>query len=281
MAIATALTSALLYAVASVLQHHSASTMPTEKSMRVGLLVALAARPLWMLGILADIGAYAAQFVALGHGSLVLVQPLLVTGLLFALPIGAAVSHRRLSMGEWAAAAAVVVGLAVFLVVASPGSGHDDATSAAWGVTAGAVMGPVSLIVVVAIRRQGASRATLLAAAAGGVMGLAAALTKAVAHQLGIGVGHALGSWETYGLLACAGLGLLLVQSAFQAGPLRWSLPMLTVTETVVGIVIGAVLLAETISSAPEDIVLELVSLGVMAAGVFALGKSPLVAAVD
>ncbi len=281
MAIATALAAALLYAVASVLQHHSAGTMPAQKSMRVGLLVSLAARPLWVAGIVADVAAYACQFVALGHGSLVLVQPLLVTGLLFALPIGAAVSHGRLKRGEWVAAAAVVLGLALFLVVASPGSGHDDATNAAWGVTAGAVMGSVGVIVLGATRRTGASRAVLLATAAGAVMGLAAALTKTVAHQLGRGIGHAVASWETYALVACAGLGLLLIQSAFQAGPLRWSLPMLTVTETVVGIVIGAVLLGETISSGAGAIFLELVGLGVMAAGVFALGTSPLVAAVD
>ena len=54
-----------------------------------GLLTRLVTKPLWLAGIAADGLAFVFQFVALGHGSLILVQPLLVSGLLFALPLGA------------------------------------------------------------------------------------------------------------------------------------------------------------------------------------------------
>src|SRR5205823_13168937 len=83
--------------------------------------------PMWIIGILADVAGFGLQFVALDRGSLVLVQPLLVSGLLFALPFGAALTHRRLTASEWLGSAATVAGLALFLVVASPGPGQDRA----------------------------------------------------------------------------------------------------------------------------------------------------------
>ena len=55
-----------------------------------------------------------------GAEPLLVVQPLLVTALLFALPLGAVLARRRLCVRDWAAAFAVAAGLAVFLVVANP-----------------------------------------------------------------------------------------------------------------------------------------------------------------
>ncbi|MGH9206828.1 MAG: DMT family transporter, partial [Acidimicrobiales bacterium] len=275
MAIVTALGAAMLYALAAVLQHRSAASVPDERSMRVGLIVHLAGRPAWLIGIVADAGAYVLQFVALGHGSLVLVQPLLVPGLLMALPINAALTHRHLNRREWVASGAVVTGLALFLVVASPSEGVATASNKAWmalGATA-------AVLVLTMLRLSGrpgtVRRACLLAAAAGLVMGVAAALTKATSHLLGTGIGQTLTSWEPYALVACGLLGLLLVQSAFQAGPLRWSLPMLTVVETVAGIAIGALAFSESIRSSPLAILAELLGVAVMALGVFGLGQAP------
>ena len=49
---------------------------------------------------------FALQAAALGLGSVLLVQALLVTSLLFALPIHAYPRHRRLTRWEWMWAAA-------------------------------------------------------------------------------------------------------------------------------------------------------------------------------
>src|SRR5207244_5289960 len=135
MPVLAALGSALLYALASVLQQRAAGQAPAERSLRLRLLVGLFARPMWVIGILADGAGFVLQFVALDHGSLVLVQPLLVSGLLFALPFGAALTHRSLTPSEWLGSAATVAGLAVFLVVAAPGPGHDKASHLAWLIT--------------------------------------------------------------------------------------------------------------------------------------------------
>ena len=67
-----ALSASLLYALASVLQHRAAIAQPAEHSLRLGLLTRLVRKPLWVIGIACDGLAYLLQFVALGHGSLVL-----------------------------------------------------------------------------------------------------------------------------------------------------------------------------------------------------------------
>ena len=107
----------MLYAAASVLQQHSASAQPAERSMRLGLLTRLVRNPVWLLGIGADVAGFVLQFIALSTGTLVLVQPLLVVGLLFALPIGAKVDGTRMGWREWSSAVAVCAGLAVFQVL--------------------------------------------------------------------------------------------------------------------------------------------------------------------
>src|SRR5579859_763593 len=121
-----------MYALASVLQQRSAAAQPVDYSLRLSLLGRLARKPGWILGLACDVAGYALQFVALGHGPLVVVQPLLVLGLLFALPMGAAWAGRKLHRLDWIAAALVCAGLAVFLSVASPGSGHSDVRPIVW-----------------------------------------------------------------------------------------------------------------------------------------------------
>jgi drug/metabolite transporter (DMT)-like permease len=273
-AIGCALLSSLLYAAASVLQHRAAIAQPQERSMRIGLLARLVTKPLWLAGIAADGLAFVFQFIALGHGSLILVQPLLVSGLLFALPLGAWLAGTRLTHRDWAGAAALVVGLSLFLLVASPDPGHATVADRTWLLLGVIVVASVGGLLVLARGGPSRRRAAMLAAAAGIVYGMTAALTKSVAHLLGIGVSHVLTSWQVEALIVAGVLGMLLAQSAFQAGPLDASLPSLTVTDPIVSIAIGAFALGEGIETNPVASVLEAVGLILVVIGVVALGKS-------
>ena len=76
--------------------------------------------PMWLFGIALDVGAYFLEALALANGSIVLVQTLLVSGLLFALPLSAIGRADRPGRKEWFAAAAVAGGIAVFLAVGDP-----------------------------------------------------------------------------------------------------------------------------------------------------------------
>ena len=283
MAVLTALGAALCYAVASVFQQHAAVQAPAEDAFRVSLLVRLLGRPIWLMGMLADLAGFVLQFIALGHGSLVLVQPLLVCGLLFALPLGAAFSHRRLlTAPEWFGSAVVVGGLALFLVDANPGSGVDNTSGRVWVILAVATLGPAAVLLYGARRSGGALRATLTATAAGSVFGLSAALTKTVSglvvdsdDGLGALLVHIFTTWQTYGLMITGLATLVLAQSAFQAGPLGWSLPALTVMDPVTSVIIGALAFHESINASAGAITLETLGMLLMAGGVVGLGRSP------
>jgi drug/metabolite transporter (DMT)-like permease len=265
-----ALVAALLYAAASVLQHRAAVAAPGEHSLRVGLLGHLAQQPWWIAGIAADVGGFVAQFLALGHGPLVIVQPLLVSGLLFALPLGAVLSHRRITPSEIWAAAAVVVGLTALLLSTAPETGTSSISNGSWAVLFIVAGTPVVLLVAGAVRRP-AAKPLLLASAAGIIYGVTAALTKTTAHQLGQGLGRVLGSWELYALVVVGAIGMLLTQSAFQAGPLRASLPALTVVDPIVSILIGITVLHEHVDTNPFRLVVAVIGAAVMIGGVIAL----------
>lgn len=280
LAIICALLSSLAYALASVLQHRAAVAQPRETSLRLGLLAALLRSRLWLMGVLFDVVAFLLQFVALGHGSLVLVQPLLVCGLLFALPLGAWLADTTMTRRDWIGAAALVTGLSTFLVVASPGNGHAEVANRDWVLLLSGAALLIAGLLLAARGRSNRQRAGLLAAAAGVNYGVTAALTKAAAHLLDGGIGELLESWEMYVLVGAGLFGMLLAQSAFQAGPLDASLPVLTVADPIVSIFIGAAILGEGVRSGPLPTILEAAGLLLVISGVIALTQAEAVRAV-
>ena len=194
-----------------------------------------------------DLRGYAAQAAALGLGSLVLVQPLLVTTLLFALPLAAWWSGRRLSRADALWALTLSAALALFVVVAEPTAGVDRAAPPRWlpaGVALGAVL--CGCLAVAAVRR-GAVRAVLLAVATAVLYGVTAALTKGVVSLLDDGPLALVTAWETPALVVAAVAGTVASQSAFQAGGLAASLPIITVGEPFVGVALGAAVLDEQV----------------------------------
>jgi drug/metabolite transporter (DMT)-like permease len=278
MVVASSLGSALLYAVAAVTQQRAAYAQPIERSLRLSLLFNLLRRPLWLVGLACDVGAFLLQFWALDHGALVLVQPLLVSGLLFALPLGAVISKERMHRHDWTGAALVVAGLSAFLIVAQPDRGSSDAAPRVWLLLVPAVLVAVGVLIYAAQRSTGSRRAGLLAAAAGTMYGLTAALTKASAHLFDKGLTHLFTSWKPYALTAGGISGTVVDQSSYQAGPLNWSLPILTVADPIVSIAIGAFVFGEGIEIRGVAPLVEAVALVVMTVGVFQLSSSRLVA---
>lgn len=273
LAIACALGSALLYAAASVVQQRSAAAQGHEHSLRIGLLTRLLANPAWVLGIVADVGAYGLQFVALWKGALVVVQPLLVCGLLFALPLGAWWAGNRLSAKDWMSALGVCAGLGVFLVVADPGAGRDNTTPVAWAIILGAgLLGALGLAGA-GRRRKGRHRAVFLSAGAGLVYGVAAALTKTTASLLANGIIPLLIHWQPYALVVAGAGGLLLGQSAFQAGALDSSLPTMSVVDPVASILIGAFAFGEQIRTGVVASTTEVLAVAGMVVGIWLLAR--------
>jgi drug/metabolite transporter (DMT)-like permease len=269
-----ALSAATAYGVAAVLQHRAASRQPARLSMRAGLVARLVRDPVWVVANVLDAGGYALQFLALREGSLVVVEPLLVSSLVLALPFSAILGHERVSLAEALAATAVAAGLAGFLVGAGPGVGHPVAAPRPWlGLGAVVACGIGACAALARGRAPSRFAALSLAVGAGLALGCTAALTALTGRMLAGGIGHALTTWPLYGLLAAGGVALIATQSAFQAGPLRLSLPTLTVVQPLLAVGIGVVLFGERLAGGAAARALEVVSVAVMTVGVFVLAR--------
>ncbi len=128
------------------------------------------------------------------------VQPILATSVVFALPLGAKLAGRRVSRREIVAALALTAGLGAFLVLADPTGGVDNADAVEW-IASFAICGGLSLaLVLVARGRSPARRAALVGTAAGILFALCAALTKTVVDQLDDGVLTVFEHWQLYAL---------------------------------------------------------------------------------
>lgn len=269
-AVAAALGSAALFALASALQHREAGAV--ETSARPGLLVTLAQRPLWLLGGAADVAAVALQALALGLGSVALVQTLLVAGLPLAVVLSAALAHRRLHRREVVGLALCTVGLALLgPSLSSTPSGHQPDRGAA--LLAGAV---VAVVVggLLALRDRGRFGAAASGAAAGAVVGAGAVLLAVAAGRFG----HwsaLLGSWALYGAVAVGLLGLLLSQVAFQTGDLGAPLAALSVVEPVVAVALAVTVLHESLPTSPLSATAAGGGAVLAVAGVLALCRAP------
>jgi drug/metabolite transporter (DMT)-like permease len=269
-----ALLAAALFALASAVQQRSAAAVPDGPGESRRLVGSLVRSPRWWAGTLADTGGYLAQAAALGLGSLLLVQPLLVTAVLFALPLGARWAGRRLRRADWVWAGVLVLALAAFVVTGEPTAGDDAVGWRDW-LPAWAVLGAAGgACLVGAALRRGTTRAVLLALTTGLAYGLAAALTKGVVDLLGDGVTAVLTSWSTWLLAAVLLGGTLVQQAAFQAGPLGASLPAATVGEPVVGAALGITVLGERLRAGGAEWVLVAVLVAAMVAATVALARS-------
>ena len=269
-----ALAAAGSFGVAAALQHQQAQLAPRARAVPLRLLAHLGRRPLWLAGIVLAAAAYGLQALALAFGPLTLVAPIVATDLMFALPVAARWSRRPLGARDWLGCMLAAGGVAIFLAASPPSSGRSDAPPGYWAL----VFGVVGLVCVLALTvgRLGtaAVRAALLATAAGVVFGLTAAVTLSFTRLVRAeGLGASLAHWQPWALLALGLAGLLLSASAFQAGALAASLPIMDTVEPASGVLLGTLLFGEHLAASPAGAVLQLAGGAAAFAGIALLGK--------
>ena len=247
--IATALVAAVLYGAGAAVEQRQAAAAPQSSAGRPRLLLLLVRQPLWLLGMLAQIGGFAAHAVALRSGPLATVQMLVAAELVVAVVFVRGWSGRPLSPASWAAALTAVGGSAVFLAVTS--SDHRQAASHPNYVVAAAlgtaVLGGAALAAAVAgLRATGRGRAVLLAVAAGLADACSAVVTLGFSHVAGHGVVALFTSWTVYALIVCGAGNVLLTQTAYQTGQPMITLPIIACVTPVASVAIGIGLLGET-----------------------------------
>lgn len=276
-----ALSSALCIATGDVLQQRTAQRITDRAVGSVELFANLLRSQRWWWGTLLLAASIALQVAALGEGSVLLVQALLMFSVLFALPLNARLSHRAVTAGEWVWAALLTAAVTVVVVVGNPQAGHSGASLRTWAVVA-IVLGPILIGCVVAGRiRGGAVAAMLFAFVSGALWGTFAALTKEVVARLGEGPAAVMRAPELYACILVALGGVVWSQAAFRAGPLTASMPTLQVSQPVVAAVLGVVVLGETLETGRPGMIALTAAALVMTAAIIKLARVEAVSARD
>ncbi|ADG78906.1 Integral membrane protein OS=Tsukamurella paurometabola (strain ATCC 8368 / DSM / CCUG 35730/ CIP 100753 / JCM 10117 / KCTC 9821 / NBRC 16120 / NCIMB 702349/ NCTC 13040) OX=521096 GN=Tpau_2299 PE=4 SV=1 [Tsukamurella paurometabola] len=251
LSIVLALVAAFLFACGSAAQQAEAASIEEGTP----LLTQLLRRPRWWLGLAGDLGGYGFQAAALVFGPVLVVQPLIVAALLFALPVSAALNRTRVTRREWVYAAVLAGALALFLIAGRPTDGVPDAPGANW-LPALSVVGVLTLTATgIGLVRSlpGTARALAFGTASGLLFGVATVLTKPVltSYEHADVIANTirlLSDWRLW-LLAGAGLGAMyLQQRAFQPAPISASLPAITLAEPLCAAALGAAVLGESVT---------------------------------
>lgn len=273
-AVPSALLAAAAFGLTGALQHRADREVAKgERIGAAGLLVLLRSR-LWLASLMTTAVGLACQGLALASGPLILVQPLLVTGVIFGAVFAALLAKRSLDRVVLLGTLTCSAGLATFLVLARPSAGRPGEPGL------GSVL-PLALALAVIVvgarlvgaRVSGAAQSLALALAAGVLYGLTAGLAKLALTQLQAGgLGVMISNWPVWGLVVIGPLGFLFNQQAFGAGvAVAPALAVMTMTDPLVSLAVGTLWLGEDVRSGAAIVLGEVLALIVVIAGVVVL----------
>jgi drug/metabolite transporter (DMT)-like permease len=271
--IVLALAAALLFALGTVLQQKAGLDEPSEGASS-SLLLRMAQRPVWLAGIAADALGFVAQAAALGLGRLAVVQPLLVSSVVFALPLGARLTRQRVTRADVGAAILVVGALVAFLTIANPSGGRDDAPFGEWLIAGGACGLAAAALFLLGRYGPPPRRAALLGIATGVLFALSAALTKAVVDELGDGVFEIFVGWHLYALIVVGYASMTLNQLALNTGALAPAVATSMAFDPITSVVLGVTLLQESLHETALGSVATLAALVAALAGMAILART-------
>ena len=246
-----AILAAMFFALAATLWQKASVSMGIEPGDSKAF-ARLLTNKIWLLGLVAQILGVLLQAAALDRGRVAIIQPLLVTTIIWAMPLGYFLTQQRIVRRHIVGAALVVIGLAVFASVGDPAGGIDNAPASTW-LTAIIVVVAACAALLLFGRRGGLSaRAAVFGATAGILYGVSATLMKPVVEEFHAGgLGHVLATWEFW-VMALGGLvGFYLQQVSLATGRLVPSVATVSVANPVVSVLLGVLVLQERLDQPP------------------------------
>ncbi len=276
MVVGITLVAAMLLGAGFVLQQHAAEQEPQAYFLRLQLILDLLRRRRWLLGFGVMITGQLLSAWCVGHLALTLYEPLLATSLIFALALAVPLSHQRLRATELIGAVILSCGVATLSLSREPGTPHVSFGSFAdWPAAAG-VAAVAYCFIHAGHRRAGPARATLTGVGAGLVFGISDALTRRTVQILDAHSFHGLvTSWPPYCLVAAALIANWLMQNAFSAAPLHSSLPAITASEPLAGILLGVVVFGDTIDISVGMLAVQAAGIAALVVGVIMVARAP------
>ena len=279
-ALILALFAALTGAGAAVFQSRGARSIFPAPPNVVRLLLQLIRTPIWLLG--AAFAGLSGLFhaVALGHGSLIEVESIMVTSLLFALGLGIVASNARVSLRDWLGALATIVGLVAFLFFADPEDGNYDIPLRTAVIGTLVFFAVMAALIVLARRATTPNvRAALFGSAAAVARGSAAVMLKVIDTNLASD-NQLLSLLPALAFLGlCELSALTLQQVAFRQGSLAAALAPFVGGNPLVAGAVGIVVFNERFHHSLGDLLGAIAGIGLVVAGIVVLAASPLVAA--
>ncbi|MFD8689627.1 DMT family transporter [Streptomyces sp. NPDC059651] len=259
-----------------VLQQAAARHAPKSDYLSPRLLLDLMRVRSWLAGIGLMVCGMVLGALALGKGEVSVVEPLLATNLLFAMALSRHRTGQRLGRQGWAGLWLLAGGVAAFLVAGEPKGGQAVSSPLRHWLVIGVVVGLALLLTTFAKRSRSGVSPALLAVAAGLLYGLQDALTRVSGQRLSDGGWAALVTgWQPYAVLVLGVTGLILVQSAFETGPLRMSLPALTAAQPLAGIACGIGFLGDQVRTDTGALAWQAAGLAAIVGGIVLLGLHP------
>ncbi len=273
---------AVAFAGSTSLQHRavqqeSAQQESDRSSGTAGLIARLLARPVWVTGQVLAVAGLLLHAAALHFGSVLVVQPIVISGVVLAVPVRSALERRRPWPRELAAVGVTAVGLTLFLVASSPTGGLDTPrTTPAALICVGCALGAGLAVLLARATPDPTRSAFLLGVASGLLFGAVAGLIKSVVfvglHDQLTGL---LSSWTTWTLLALGGTGVVINQQAYRYARLSASMPVLNVMNGLVSVVFGVVGYAEVLRHSATLLALELLAFAMVTAGLVIVAGLP------
>jgi hypothetical protein len=277
-AVAAALAAAACGALAAALQARCARQArepllgPTQGLLRFARTQL--ARGLWWVALAVQAAGLAFHAGALSQGALTLVQPLLATTVVLALPLNHWLNRTSVTFRELLWAVLLAAGLTAFLLEAAPGQPSAQLPSQqAAGVAAALGVAAIAGCVVAARRSGQALAAACLGAASGIAFSGEAAYLQVTTSIAGTAPATLLSSPVCYAVVVAGFAGVALTQLAYRAGPMSAALPAIITLNPLVSIVVGVALRHESVRHSPGAVVIETVSFAVLCLAVAKLTR--------
>src|SRR3954447_10070059 len=268
--------SAMGFAISTSLQHHATGETPDHVRGATRLLAHLARRPRWLAGQILALASFGLHALALHAGALALVQPIVVSGIVFAVPLRAAMSRQRPPAGEIRAVLITAAGLGTFLVSAGTMVGDDGLQNQglALAVTVVAALAAATTHLTAGRMHTTALRAGLYGVTAGILFGLVATLVKlSLARLHEGGFAALLTGWSMWALIVLGLSGVATNQRAYRVGALSASNPILNIVNVIVALTCGVIIFHEFPAHTLPALAAQLVALACMGIGLARLSS--------
>jgi hypothetical protein len=273
LAVLLGLASAAGFAVSNALQHRTAGSVSRDVDSAAGVLAVVVRKPAWLAAMAVATAAVTLHASALKYGSVSMVQPLMVVGVVMAVLVRSALDLKLPTRPELQAVVITMGGLAVLVACAAP---QPSPHRPAYGVIAllvAAGLGVAAAVLRFVPRMTGGPRAqaVLLSATSGLMFGLTAALMKLLGVLL---PGNPTYAVPALAAVVCAGvLGIAMNQRAYQLAPLSLSMPVINLVDVLVAVLIGVVAFHELPAHSPVLLGLQAGALACLGLGVRAIAR--------